>query len=98
MCILVPISAWIAGAHFTKGLSPDLGLKLRLLSYNEAKTVVLDLRGFHKAAKSRLWLSLPGSGLNFCKQRLQYDCHIFFSLQNLKCLKIKYKFVEHLPK
>ena len=38
------------------------------------------------------------SGPNFCKKRLKYGCHIFFSLQNLKCLKIKNKCGEHLPK
>ena len=49
-------------------------------------------------AKSKFWLSLSGSGLNFCKQRLKYGRSIFLSLQNLKCLKIKNKYItEHLP-
>ena len=47
---------------------------------------------FHKAVKSRLWLSLPGSGPNFCKQRFKYHFRI------LKCLKRKNNYVEHLRK
>ena len=58
----------------------------------------LRLRGFHKDAKSRLWLSPPGSGLNFCKQRLKYGHQIFFSLQNLKYLKTKKKYIGHHDK
>ena len=60
--------------------------------------MVLDLDGFAKAAKSMLWISLLGSGFNFFKQRLKYGCHISFSLQNLKCLKIKNEYIKHLPK
>ena len=60
--------------------------------------MILDLEDFTKAAKSRPWLRLPKSGLNFCKQRLKYGRHIFFSLQNLKCLKIKNKYIERCPK
>ena len=32
------------------------------------------------------------------KLRLKYGRHIFFSLQNLKCMKINNKYIEHLPK
>ena len=64
--------------------------------------MILDLEGFtklHKAfTKSRLWQSLPRSGLNFYKQRLKYGRYIFFSLQNFKYLKIKNKYIGHLPK
>ena len=31
-----------------------------------------------------LELSLPGSGLNFCEQRLKYGSHIFFSTSKFK--------------
>ena len=37
-----------SGAGFTKGLSLDLDLKLRLLSLIQAKSVVLDLADFTK--------------------------------------------------
>ena len=53
------------GVSFTKGLSSDLDLKLRLFFLKSGKYCGLRLRGFHKAAKSRLWLVSPGSGLNF---------------------------------
>ena len=38
-------------------------LNLQLLSLSQAESVVLDLEGFIKllAAKSKFWLSLPGS-------------------------------------
>ena len=55
--------------------------------------MVLDLESF-----TSLWLSLSGSGLNFCKQRFKDGRHIFFSLQNLKCLKTKNEYIEHLTK
>ena len=40
--------------------------------------MVLDLGRFHKAAKSRLWLSLPNSGLNFVNKDLNMAA-IYFS-------------------
>ena len=57
--------------------------------------MVLDLGVLQSCYKSRPWLSLPWSGLNFCKQRLTYGRDIFF---NFICLRLKNKYVEHLPK
>ena len=79
-----------SGVSFTYGLSPDLYLKLRLLSEHEAKSVILDLEGLTKMPS----LSLHRNGLNFCKQRLKYGRHISSYLKNLKCLKINNKYIE----
>ena len=47
------------------------------------------LKGFDKAAKSKILSCLSGSGVDFCKQRYKFGCCTFFLFQNLKCLKIK---------
>ena len=65
---------------FRKGFSLDLDLKLRLLSLIQTKSVVLDLADFTKQQNLSFGpQSLPGNGLNFCKQRLKYGCHKFLS-------------------
>ena len=68
---------YIAGVRFSTGLR----LKVKAFVLHEAKSVVLPLEGFTKLLSLRL-PSVPSSGLNFCKQRLRYSLHIFFSLQN----------------
>ena len=47
-----------SSAGFTKGLSLDLDLKLRLLSLIQAKSVFLDLADFTKQQTLGFWLSL----------------------------------------
>ena len=51
---IINISKLPPGAGFTKGLSLDLDLKLRLLSLILAKFVVLDLEDFTKLQSLRL--------------------------------------------
>ena len=50
---------------------------------------------FDKALSKNL--SPPGSGHNFCKQRLKYSYHKFFSTLKTE-MKIKYKYIDHFPK
>ena len=70
------------GAGFTKGLNPDQDLRLRLFSKTQVKSVVLNLRWFHKTAKSKFWLSLSGVGLTFVKKDLNMAA-VHFSNVNI---------------
>ena len=42
-------------------------------------------------------LSLLGSGFKFCKQRLNMTAIVHSPLQNLKCLKIRYRCIKQPP-
>ena len=73
---------------FTKGLSLDLVLKLRLLSLIQAESVVLDLADFTKQQTLSLGLKVKCTWerVNFCKQKLNMDVINFFPLHKLKWL------------
>ena len=72
---------------FHKGLK----VKTFVLS-SQVKSVVLDLEGFTEL------LSLSMFGLNSRYRSLKHGRHKFLILQNLKCLKIKNKYIGHLSK
>ena len=68
---LLPISAisssskYSPGVSFTQGFSPDLDLKTFFLNSGQ----LYGISGSHNAPESKFWLSLSGSGLNFCKKQ-----------------------------
>ena len=97
-----------SGADFMKGLSPVSGSNLRLLSQiivifflsPKAQPLWISQKVSVSALAEPLaqMLRLVDSRLKFCKNRgSNMAVIILFPLQNLKCLKIRYKCIKQPP-